>query len=200
MHRSAFTSAITRQQARIAVRRAAPRGREQHHLLVQAAHDGRVGSLVCPVQQQRGMRQPGDDAAGDHVQRPGAALPATVAGDPFAHELARQGLDVQRTRPPPDGAASRSRAARAPSPHWVVRSRTASGRAAERRSRPDRTCRRRSHRPGSGPACADPAARSAAPRRPPGDAASRSSVSGAGTAKGPRRGPPDACRSCAGVV
>ena len=99
MHRSALHQRDQRQQARIAVRRALPGRRQMRNLLVQAAHEGRVGPLALAVQQQRGMRQPGDDAAADHVEPPGRRVAPPAAGDPFAHQLAREGLDLQRPRP-----------------------------------------------------------------------------------------------------
>ena len=105
------------EQTRIAVGRIAPGGGEIGDLLGQAAHDGGVGAWArrhraagpaCDSQER--TRRP--TTSGSHAcsSRP------LAAPDPFADELRGHRPCLAGSAPPRGGAASRSRAARAPRP------------------------------------------------------------------------------------
>ena len=139
-----------RQQARIAVGRAAPSGGCRCVTCSSRyAHEGCVRAFAVPVQQQRGMRQPGDDATGDHILRQAASVAAAGCAAIHSRTSSRAKVSTSRDRAASRVApASRSHVTRAAIPHWALQWRTASGRRsrATQPARPERY-RPRSRRP-----------------------------------------------------
>ena len=83
------------QQPRIAVRCVTPGRREIGGLVLQAQHEGAIGSPLRAVEDQPGVRKPGQHPARNDLGCPCQRRPATCAADPLSNKPARQQLIVQ---------------------------------------------------------------------------------------------------------
>ena len=182
----------------IAVGRVAPGGGEVGDLVGEAPHDGGVAFALGAIEQEGRVRQPGDDAAADDLGRPDVRARAAGRSGSTGRPAAGPWSGLRRTQPHRGGAASRSRAARAPRRGRGAGPRTASVPRDWRRSRRARSCRRRPRRRRSHRTRASRAAPAAARRPPASDSASAAAASGAcGRAprapRAPRPGRQDRC-------
>ena len=167
-----------RDQPRMAVRRVAPGGGQRDDLIGQAVGDAVVGLLLDALEQQLGIEDPRHDAARDDCGLGGDRMARVAVVDPVPHQAERRRLGALDRRPPTDAAASRSRAARAPSPcSAATRSNGEPPSKIGRRGRRARTSPLQARRQSSDRRCASPAARTAARRRPARHSASAAAVS-----------------------